>query len=220
MSWRWPCRCRPRWTRVGTGYIQTLTSAGGSGITWVVAKSDGSTAAYILTGSIYTDYLALGGFTGSLGYPVSDPLPGPGQKFASGAALAGSPVTVVAAQVANKWFSLGGVAAGAGQPMGTAASFESYSGAMGVTEAFANGQIFGISTGVVSGLNLAGQAFYSNGLILARYLALSGPTGAGIPISDVSRPARRCWRISKAATSTCNPARRRPWSITIPALPR
>jgi len=173
-------------TRVGTGYIQTLTSAGGSGITWVVAESDGSTAAYILTGSIYTDYLALGGFTGSLGYPVSDPLPGPAQKFASGAALAGSPVTVVAAQVANKWFSLGGVAAGAGQPMGTAASFESYSGAMGVTEAFANGQIFGISTGVVSGLNLAGQAFYSNGLILARYLALSGPTGAlGIPISDV-----------------------------------
>ncbi len=173
-------------TRLGTGYIQTLTAANGSGTTWVVAEADGSTAAYILTGSIYTAYLAAGGFTGSLGYPVSDPLPGPAQKFASGAALAGSPVALIAAQVAPKWFSLGGVASGAGQPTGAPASFESYSGATGVTEAFANGQIFGITSGLVSGQNVAGQAFYSNGLILGRYLGLSGPTGAlGIPISDV-----------------------------------
>lgn len=173
-------------TRVGTGYIQTFTAANGSGATYVVAEADGASTAYVLTGIIYTAYLANGGFTGSLGYPVSDPLPGPAQQFASGAALAGSPVMVVAAAVAGKWFLLGGVASGAGQPTAAAVSFESYSGVMGISQAFANGVIYGVTSGAVSGQNLTGQAFYSNGLILARYLALSGPTGAlGVPISDV-----------------------------------
>ncbi len=64
--------------RVGTGYIQTLTSANGSGTTWIVAEADGASTAYIVTGTIYAAYLANGGFTGALGYPVSDPASGSG----------------------------------------------------------------------------------------------------------------------------------------------
>ncbi len=167
--------------RTGTGYTQTFTDASGSGTTYVVAEADGAAVAYVLTGPLYTAYLANGGFTGPLGYPVSDPLPGPTQKFASGAALAGSPALIVAAPVASRWFGLGGVISGAGAPAASPASFSSYSGVQGVSEAFANGQIYGITSGTLSG-----QAFYSSGLILSRYLALSGPAGAlGIPISDV-----------------------------------
>jgi uncharacterized protein (TIGR03437 family) len=167
--------------RTGTGYTQTFTDASVAATTYVVAEADGAALAYVLTGPLYTAYLANGGFTGPLGYPVSDPLPGPAQKFASGAALAGSPALIVAAAVAPRWFGLGGVASGAGAPTAAPASFSSYSGVQGVSEAFANGQIYGITSG-----KLSGQAFYSSGLILSRYLALSGPAGAlGIPISDV-----------------------------------
>ncbi len=173
-------------TRAGTGYIQNLTASDGSGNTWTVAEADGATSAYILTGSIYSAYLAAGGFTGSLGYPVSDPLPGPVQQFAGGAALAGSPAAIVAAPVAAKWFSLGGLGSGAGAPSGPAVSFTTYSGVTGVSQGFVNGEILGVTSGKVSGQNLAGQAFFSTGPILARYLALAGPGGAlGVPISDV-----------------------------------
>ncbi len=168
-------------SRAGTGYIQNLTGTGTPPATWTVAEADGSSTAYILTGSIYSAYIAAGGFTGSLGYPASDPLPGPVQKFASGAALAGSPAMLVAAPVAAKWFALGGISTGAGAPATAPASFTSFSGIAGVAEGFANGQIFGITSGSQSG-----QAWFSTGLILARYLALSGPAGAlGVPLSDV-----------------------------------
>jgi uncharacterized protein (TIGR03437 family) len=165
--------------RTGTGYAQALTSS--SGAVYVVAEADGATSAFILTGAVYTAYLADGGFTGPLGYPVTDPLPGPAQKFAGGAYLAGSPALIVAAPVAGKWFGLGGVLTGAGAPVAPPGSFASYSGVAGTSEAFANGVIYGITSG-----SLSGQAFYSTGPILARYLALSGPASAlGIPISDV-----------------------------------
>jgi uncharacterized protein (TIGR03437 family) len=168
-------------TRQGTGYIQTLTAANGSGTTWVVAGADGASSAYILTGAIYAAYVANGGFTGTLGYPVSDPLPGPVQQFASGAVLAGSPVLIIVPQVATKWFALGGITAGAGAPAMAASSFTSYSGVTGVSQGFSNGQIFAIASG-----SLSGQAFFSSGLILARYLALTGPGSAlGAPTSDV-----------------------------------
>jgi uncharacterized protein (TIGR03437 family) len=172
-------------TRAGNGYVQTFTAAGGSGIVYAVAQADGSGTAWLLTGSIYAAYLANGGFTGTLGYPASDPLAGGLQQFASGAILAGSPVHVIPTAIAVRWLALGGSAAGAGPPTGDPIAFSSYSGSKGVSQTFANGAIFGITSGAVSGKNLSGQAYFSNGLILARYLALSGPTGAlGIPISD------------------------------------
>jgi len=172
-------------TRVGGGYVQTFTAADGSGAAYAVAQADGSGTAWLLSGSIYAAYLANGGFTGALGYPVSDPLPGGMQQFASGAILAGSPVRVIPAAIAVRWLALGGSAAGAGPPAADAAAFSSYSGSKGVSQMFANGAIFGITSGTVSGKNLSGQAYFSNGLILARYLALAGPAGAlGIPISD------------------------------------
>ena len=72
---------------------------------------------------------------------------------------------------------------GAGAPALAATAFASYTGVTGVAQTFAGGgQIFGITSGTY-----AGQAFYSTGLILARYVALLGATGAlGTPISDVT----------------------------------
>ena len=172
-------------TRVGNGYVQTFTAANGSGAVYAVALADGSGTAWLLTGSIYAAYLANGGFTGMLGYPASDPLPGGMQEFASGAILAGSPVQVIPAAIAVRWLALGGSAAGAGPPTSNAAAFSSYSGSKGVSQTFANGAIFGITSATYQGKNLSGQAYFSNGLILTRYLALSGPAGAlGIPITD------------------------------------
>ena len=173
-------------TRVGNGYIQTFTSSDGSGTIYVVAQADGSATAWLLTGSLYAAYVANGGFTGALGYPTSDSITGGYQEFASGAILAGQPVHVIPAIVAVRWLALGAAASGAGSPTADAAAFTSYSGAKGVSQTFANGAIYAIASGTASGHNLAGQAFFSSGLILSRYLALSGPAGAlGVPTTDV-----------------------------------
>ncbi len=172
--------------RVGNGYVQTFTAAGGSGAAYAVAQADGSGTAWLLGGSIYTAYLANGGFTGTLGYPSSDPLPGGIQDFASGAILAGLPVHVIPPAIVVRWLGLGGSAGGAGPPVGDATAFSSYTGAKGVSQMFANGALFGITNGIYQGESLSGQAYFSSGPILARYLALAGPAGAlGIPITDV-----------------------------------
>jgi uncharacterized protein (TIGR03437 family) len=169
-------------TRQGSGYVQALSASDGSGTSFVIAQGDGQSKAYVVTGSIYAAYLSGGGFTGALGYPVSDLLPGGAQKFSSGAALAGSPVRVVPGVVAAKWFLLGGPAGAAGLPVADSSVFTSFSGIGGIAQAFASGMIFGITSGASSG-----QAWFSSGLILARYLALSGPLGAlGVPVGDIT----------------------------------
>jgi uncharacterized protein (TIGR03437 family) len=165
----------------GGGYIQTLTAADGSGTTWVVAESGTSAVAYVLGGALYKAYLAAGGFSGPLGYPASDASAGGTQSFTSGAALAGSPVRLVPVPIAAKWIASGAETGPLGGPAGDSIVFTSYSGRDGNSQTFTNGTIFGIASGPRSG-----QAFISTGPILARYLALSGPTGLlGTPISDV-----------------------------------
>ncbi len=172
-------------TRTGAGYAQTLTAADGSGKIYVIAQPDNSTTAWLLTGDLYTAYLANGGFTGSLGYPASDPLPGGVQKFTSGAALAptpvgGSPVVVVSAAIAPKWFALGGIAGAPGAPSGPAVPFTSFGGRSGSTQFFARGTIYAVTSGGAAG------TYFSTGLILARYDALSATLGAlGAPTSDI-----------------------------------
>ena len=65
-------------------------------------------------------------------------------------------------------------------PSGSGSIFLSLRGIHGNSQTFANGVIYGITSG-----GRAGQASILNGLILARYLALSGPAGTlGIPIGD------------------------------------
>jgi uncharacterized protein (TIGR03437 family) len=167
--------------RQGAGYNQTLSAGDGSGATYVVAVADNSGTAWVLSGPVYAAYLANGGFTGPLGYPASDLLTGGVQRFTSGAVLAGSPVRVIPAPVAPKWFQLGGVSGVAGAPVSDAVAFTSFTGISGVAQNFAGGTLFGVSSG-----GAAGQAYFSSGLILARYLALSGTAGAlGVPTGDV-----------------------------------
>jgi len=167
--------------RSGGGYIQTLTAADGSGAIYAIAESDQSAVAYVIGGALYAAYLADGGFSGPLGYPASDALPGGAQSFASGAALAGSPVRLVPVPIAAKWIASGAATGPLGAPTGSAMAFTSLSGIVGNSQTFSGGAIFGITSG--SG---AGQAWISTGPILARYLALSGPSGLlGVPLSDI-----------------------------------
>ena len=167
--------------RNGGGYTQTLSAANGSGATYVIAESDQSAVAYVIGGALYTAYVADGGFSGPLGYPVSDASAGGTQSFASGAALAGSPVRLVPVPIAAAWISAGAETSPLGAPSSNSTAFTSLNGINGNSQAFAGGEIFGITSG--SG---AGQAFISTGLILARYLALSGPTGLlGVPLSNI-----------------------------------
>ena len=167
-------------TRLGAGYVQTLAAADGSGNVYTVAEADGNPTAYVISGSLYAAYLRNGGFTGALGYPVSDGVSGV-QRFASGAVLAGTPVRVIPAAIAPRWVQSGGISGLIGAPLGDAAVFLSFSGVTGVAQAFSNGSLYGITSGSGSG-----KAFWSSGLILARYLTLSGPAGAlGAPTGDV-----------------------------------
>ena len=167
--------------RNGGGYIQTLTAANGSGAIYVIAESDQSAVAYVIAGALYAAYLADGGFAGPLGYPASDASAGGTQSFASGAALAGSPVRLVPVPIAAKWIASGAETGPLGAQAGNSTAFTSLSGINGNSQTFAGGAIFGIASG--SG---AGQAFISTGLILARYVALSGPSGLlGVPLSDI-----------------------------------
>ncbi len=168
-------------TRAGPGYIQTLTASDASGTVYVIAQSDKNTIAYVMTGPLYTAYLALGGFGGVLGYPASDVLPGIAQTFESGAALAGNPAQQIPAAVARRWLLAGGVTGALGNPLAAAGTFVSFNSGPGVSQDFAGGSIFAYTGGT-----RAGQAFVSTGLILARYLALAGPGGAlGAPLADL-----------------------------------
>jgi uncharacterized protein (TIGR03437 family) len=167
----------PSVVRQGSGYTQTLSLANNGGSV-IVAIADGSGSAWVLSGAIYAAYLSNGGFSGPLGYPASDPLPAGGQQFASGAVLAGNPVRVIPVPIASKWRA---GAAAIGLPASDAVAFTSFSGITGYSQVFSGGTIFGILNGTY-----AGQAFFSAGLILDRYLALSGTVGAlGAPASDI-----------------------------------
>lgn len=167
-------------TRLGPGYVQTLSSADGSGNVYTVAEADGSPTAYVLSGSLYAAYLLDGGFTGPLGYPASDAAGG-FQSFTGGAVLAGTPVHVIPAAIAPRWVQSGGVTGLIGAPVSDAVAFISFSGITGMVQSFSNGSLYGITSGAGSG-----KAYWSSGLILVRYLALSGPAGAlGVPTGDV-----------------------------------
>ncbi|MGI8988632.1 MAG: Ig-like domain-containing protein [Bryobacteraceae bacterium] len=172
--------------RAGSGYVQELISSQPPGARYYVTKSDRSGLAYLVTGNLLTAYLAAGGPAGSLGYPSSDASPGGTQLFENGAALSSNASTgsnairMVSGVVLAKWAALGYETGAAGPPTGDASAFTSVSAYTGISQAFAKGAIFGITSG-----NRAGQAYLVSGLILARYQALGGPAGDfGVPLSD------------------------------------
>jgi len=163
---------------VGSGYTQDLVSFDGTAH-YLIAKADSSVSAYLVSGELRAAYLQAGGSTGSLGFPVSDASAAGVQIFQNGA-LAGSPLRVVSGAVLAKWASLRYDAGPAGLPTAAAIAFTSQSAFNGQSQAFANGTIVGISSGI-----RAGQGYFVSGAILARYLALSGPSGTlGIPTGD------------------------------------
>jgi len=169
--------------RLGTGYVQDLYSPDGT-IHYLVAKSDLNQLAFVVTGPILTAYTALGGPAGSLAYPSGE-ADSKGTQLFEGGALAGSPVQSVTGAVLTKWAATGYEAGALGSPVSAQSAFTSISGYTGYMQSFAGGAIFGISSG-----SLAGQGFLSTGLILARYLALSGPAGEmGVPLGDVTTTA-------------------------------
>ena len=81
-------------TSLGMGYVQQLLGAGAVPLSYLVAVPDGSATGYVVAGAILSQYLALGGPAGSLGYPLSDATTGGRQTFQQGT-LAGNPVQLV-----------------------------------------------------------------------------------------------------------------------------
>ena len=165
--------------RVSTGYTQDLVSPDGN-THFLIAKSDQTGSAFLVSGTLLPFYLQAGGPGGTLGFPVSDQSGGGTQLF-EGGALAGSPVRIVAGAVLAKWALLKYEAGMAGLPTAAAVLFTSQSGYSGQSQQFGGGTIFGISSG-----NRAGQAFLVSGAILARYASLGGPSSSlGLPTGDV-----------------------------------
>jgi len=166
--------------RVGGGYTQELISAD-TGARYLLAKPDSLASAYHVTGSLLTRYLELGGPAGSLGYPVSNATAGGRQMFENSTALAGSPVRAVSGAILAKWALLGYESGAAGFPASDAgSSFVTFTTSAGSVQSFAGGNIYSVTAGVRSG-----QSYFVSGAILARYLALGGPTGVfGLPVGD------------------------------------
>jgi uncharacterized protein (TIGR03437 family) len=167
--------------RQGHGYVQQLQDATpGANITYLVTKSDNAANAYVVTGAILAAYQKLGGVTGSLGYPISDVSASGTQTFENGAALSGSPVTLVSGGIYTKWTSMGSDGGAAGPPTSAATPFSTIGANSGNAQAFKNGVIYAATAGP-----RAGQAYFVSGLILARYTAIGGVTGSfGMAVSD------------------------------------
>lgn len=167
--------------RAGNGYVQEFTDTSGASL--IIAKPDRMPAAFVVAGEIRSRWEELGGPTGILGYPVADATPTGRQLFENQAALAGSPVRVVAGVILAKWATLGYEIGPAGPPVSEASDFLTFTGTAGSEQAFREGAIYAARTGARTG-----QAFLVQGPMLAKYLALDGPTGAlGMPASDEFR---------------------------------
>lgn len=175
--------------QIGGGYTQYLQSAGdGSTTRYLLAKSNQSATAYVVSGNLLAAYEQLGGPGGSLGYPTSDATAGGRQLFENGA-LAGDPVKAVSGVILTKWAQLGYETGAAGAPAGDPSNFLTFMATAGLAQSFRNGVIYG-ATNVAR----TGQAYLVSGVILNRYMALGSASGVlGMPLSDefASDGARR-----------------------------
>ena len=166
-------------SRVGAGYIQVVQSPGATPVTYLLAQSDQSGSAYVVSGALLAQYQSMGGPAGSLGYPTSDASAGGTQLFQNGA-LAGSPLQVVSGAILAKWALLGYETGVAGAPTGAAVPFSTFGANSGVSQNFANGTIYAATAGPKSG-----STFFVTGLILSAYTSSGGAGGSlGMPLGD------------------------------------
>ncbi len=166
--------------RVGGGYVQEVFSASTPSTRYLLAKPDSQPVTYFAFGNLLSRYEQLGGPGGSLGYPVSDPSPGGRQLFESRVALAGSPLRAVSGYILTRWAQLNYETGPAGPPTGDFRSGVSAWAVISHVQEFRDGWLLAAASGVRSGL-----AYFVSGLILRRYVELSGPEGRlGLPVAD------------------------------------
>jgi uncharacterized protein (TIGR03437 family) len=162
-------------SRSGNGYVQPLDGTGATPVTYLIAVPDGSVTGYVVTGALLTKYLALGGTTGTLGYPLADATPGGRQTFQQGN-LAGNPVQIVTGAILAKWAALGYETGVAGSPTDVASAFQTFRGTTGFSQPFKSALILGAS---------AGLAYVVTSPILMQYVSTGGPSGnLGAPTDD------------------------------------
>jgi len=175
--------------RAGNGYMQQLAGSASATTSYLVTLADNALSAYFVTGPILTQYMALGGPAGSLGYPAANATAGARQSFQNGA-LAGSPVQLVSGAILAKWSALGYESGAAGSPTGAATPFQTFRGTTGLSQTFQNALIVTASGGA-----LAGQTYWVTGLVLAQYNAASGAGGnLGAPTNDEHNSGTLRWQ--------------------------
>ncbi len=170
--------------RAGAGYVQDLQPADpASTVRYLVAVSDRTPAAYVVTGGILAEYNQLGGPSGSLGYPTSDAVYDSaftGRQLFQNGGIAGIPPLVVAAPILQKWALQGYEAGPAGQPTAGLDAFVTFSGTPGQSQAFKGGAMYFAASGTQ-----VSKVYFVTGLILAQYTTLSGSRGQlGLPTTD------------------------------------
>jgi uncharacterized protein (TIGR03437 family) len=173
--------------RAGNGYIQELVPADpNSTARYMLAKGDGSSNAYLLTGAILTAWLDLGGPTGALAYPSTDPTAAGRQLFAGGA-LAGSPPKLVTTPILTRWAQQSYESGPAGLPRDAAGQVLSFGATLGVSQSFTGGTYIAHQSG-----SLSGRTFLVSGLVLTKFNALGGAAGTlGLPTGDEFATAGR-----------------------------
>ncbi|HUS06337.1 MAG TPA: hypothetical protein VMZ52_08580 [Bryobacteraceae bacterium] len=167
--------------RAGNGYVQEFQGAGGNAAQrYLVAVSDRTSQASVVSGEVLRTYERLGGPASALGYPISDQTPGGRQNF-EGGAIAGSPGRVVTGNLLQKWAVLGYESGPAGSPVGDASSVLTFTGTTANTQLFEKGQLVGPS---IVGAQ-AVKAYLVSGPIFTRYAALGSANGVlGLPLTD------------------------------------
>ena len=168
--------------------MQSLTGSASPTTSYLITLADDASgqpglSAYFVAGPILTQYMALGGPAGSLGYPLANATAGARQNFQNGS-LAGTPVQLVSGAILTKWAALGYESGATGSPTAAAAAFQTFRGTSGVSQAFQNALIVAASGGA-----LAGQTYWVSGLVLAQYKSAGGASGnLGAPTNDEHNP--------------------------------
>ncbi|MGI8744243.1 MAG: hypothetical protein ACR2NN_17045 [Bryobacteraceae bacterium] len=164
--------------RAANGYIQNVQDA--TGTPFLIAISDRSSAAYVLSGALLAKYLELGGPSGPLGYPVSDATVTGRQLFENQTALAGNPVQLVSGSFLSKWAALGYETGPASSPTSGVSTVLSFRATTAGLQSFSHGVLVSTRTGPS-----AGKVYFLTGAVLAAYTQAGGATGVlGLPLDD------------------------------------
>lgn len=164
--------------RIASGLVQEAIALP-SGERIVIAKADASPLAFILSGTLLSSFEASGGFTGPLGFPLSDASAGGTQRFENGA-LAGSPVRFLSGAILTRWLALGAETGALGPPVANAIQTLSFTGQLVASQSFRSATLYQFLAGP-----LASRALLTSGSIAARHRELGlagGETGA--PLTD------------------------------------